>query len=59
MKKLVLICLFAISLFGCASEQYFVGHGSEALVEHKEHHSFKFEIKSRAENHQATRRFNT
>lgn len=48
MKKLVLMALFAISLFGCASEQYFVGHGSEALV-YKEHHSFKFEIKSRAE----------
>ncbi|MDA0154824.1 hypothetical protein OH460_21100 [Vibrio sp. Makdt] len=48
MKKLGLMALFAISLFGCASEQYFVGHGSEALV-YKEHHSFKFEIKSRAE----------
>ena len=48
MKKLLLMALFTTSLFGCASEQYFVGHGSEALV-YKEHHSFEFAMKNRAE----------
>lgn len=48
MKKLLLMALFTTSLFGCASEQYFVGHGSEALV-YKEHHSFEFAMKNRGE----------
>lgn len=30
MKKLLLMALFTSSLLGCASEQYFVGHGAEA-----------------------------
>ncbi|EGU42851.1 hypothetical protein VISP3789_18575 [Vibrio splendidus ATCC 33789] len=47
MKKLVLMALFATSLFGCASEQYFVAQGAEALA-YKEHHNFEFEIKNRA-----------
>ncbi|PME34753.1 hypothetical protein BCV39_20250 [Vibrio sp. 10N.286.55.E10] len=46
MKKLALIALFSTSLFGCVSEQYFVGQGAEALV-YKEHHSFEFVIKKR------------
>ena len=48
MKKLLLMALFTSSLLGCASEQYFVGHGSEALV-YKEHHSFEFAMKNRGE----------
>ena len=48
MKKLLLMALFTTSLFGCTSEQYFVGQGSEALV-YKEHHSFEFAMKNRAE----------
>ncbi|CDT86088.1 hypothetical protein [Vibrio coralliirubri] len=48
MKKLLLMALFISSLLGCASEQYFVGHGSEALV-YKEHHNFEFAMKNRAE----------
>ncbi|MCK8086241.1 MULTISPECIES: hypothetical protein [Vibrio] len=48
MKKLLLMALFTSSLLGCASEQYFVGHGSEALV-YKEHHNFEFAMKNRAE----------
>ncbi|WP_060981930.1 hypothetical protein [Vibrio splendidus] len=48
MKKLLLMALFTYSLLGCASEQYFVGHGSEALV-YKEHHSFEFAMKNRGE----------
>ncbi|MEZ8638573.1 hypothetical protein AB6D55_01285 [Vibrio splendidus] len=48
MKKLLLMALFTTSLLGCASEQYFVGHGAEALV-YKEHHSFEFAMKNRAE----------
>ena len=47
MKKLVLMALFATSLFGCASEQYFIGLGAEALS-YKEHHNFEFEIKNSA-----------
>ncbi|CDT64734.1 conserved exported hypothetical protein [Vibrio coralliirubri] len=48
MKKLLLMALFTSSLLGCASEQYFVGHGSEALV-YKEHHNFEFAVKNRGE----------
>ncbi|CAK2484533.1 hypothetical protein [Vibrio crassostreae] len=48
MKKLLLMALFTTSLLGCASEQYFVGHGSEALV-YKEHHNFEFAVKNRGE----------
>lgn len=48
MKKLLLMALFTTSLFGCASEQYFVRQGSEALV-YKEHHSFEFAMKNRSE----------
>ena len=48
MKKLLLMALFTSTILGCASEQYFVGHGAEALV-YKEHHSFEFTIKNRAE----------
>lgn len=48
MKKLLLMVLFTSTILGCASEQYFVGHGAEALV-YKEHHSFEFTMKNRAE----------
>ncbi|KWU01483.1 hypothetical protein GL177_18855 [Vibrio toranzoniae] len=48
MKKLLLMVLFTSTILGCASEQYFVGHGAEALV-YKEHHSFDFTMKNRAE----------
>ncbi|HGY9570767.1 TPA: hypothetical protein ACOJRH_001377 [Vibrio harveyi] len=48
MKKLVLIALLTSSLFGCATERYFGGNGAEAVV-YKEHHSFEFAVKNRAE----------
>ncbi len=48
MKKLLLMALFTSLLLGCTSEQYFVGHGSEALV-YKEHHNFEFAMKNRGE----------
>ncbi|MEZ8039587.1 hypothetical protein ACED25_08340 [Vibrio sp. 1F263] len=48
MKKSLIMALFNLSLLGCASEQYFVGQGAEALV-YKEQHSFEFAMKNRDE----------
>ncbi|EHH1037159.1 hypothetical protein J7077_004309 [Vibrio parahaemolyticus] len=54
MNKLVLIALLTSSLFGCVTERYFGGNGTEALV-YKEHHSFEFAVKNYAVTEQQIR----
>ncbi|HCH3375406.1 TPA: hypothetical protein NKU37_002944 [Vibrio parahaemolyticus] len=48
MKTFLLMLFITSPLWGCASEQYFVGNGAEALV-YKEHHSFEITMKNHGE----------